>query len=416
MTDAGASDAIVPESPSDSDSDPEMELDPGTLLFTHIEYNTLDIQQAVDCLYRASMDLQRQKTINRYDKCSDIDTSFFEPFDINYTRQRFPTAREFLLQRLGKAISKRRQWLKYREEHALKLGQFLDPADSLRDLASILSETTATTFEVPTVAIERHRSSEGDLLSGESNSLGAQTTVSDLASTPNLASLRRARSISTIATETTYATTLGDEGRLRMPDIPEEGLDARPFECPYCHHIVSVPTTHAWMRHIYRDLQPYVCTFEGCPIGEETYESRHRWFNHEVQSHYHVWSCLGHCNEVFRDRQELEEHVKTNIEPIIPPAQLKIFVDMAARYPDKVNTDFECPLCASKITGTTSFEKHLGRHLEGLALFALPHPESVSPDASESADSDDSDDSASRDDSRDMHISSLRKAFSLAGL
>ena len=351
------------------------------------------------------MDLQRQKTTNRYDKCSDIDTSFFEPFDINYARQRFPSAKEFLVQRLGKAISKRRQWLKYREQHALKLGQFLDPAENILDSASTLSETTATTFEAPTVAFEHHNSFASNLPSGGSHSLGSEPSISDLAATFNLASLRRVQSMSTIATETTYATTFGDEGRLRMPDIPEEGLDTQPFECSYCHHIVSVSNTHAWMRHVYRDLQPYVCTFEECPIGEETYESRHRWFNHEMQSHYRVWPCLGHCNEVFLIREELEQHVRAHIEQNIPPAQLKVFVDMAARYPDKVHTEFECPLCASKITGTTSLEKHLGRHLEGLALFALPHPESVSIEASESGDSNDSEESYSQNEPLDIQIS-----------
>ncbi|KAL8791113.1 MAG: hypothetical protein Q9195_006057 [Heterodermia aff. obscurata] len=404
VEDAGASDAIIPESPSDSDSEPETRLGLGSVSVTHIEYNTLDIQQAIDCLYRASMDIQRQKTVNRYDKCSDIDISFFEPFDINYTRQKFPTAKEFLLQRLGKAISKRRQWLKYREQHALKLGQFLDPAENLLDSASILSETTATTFEIPTTAIEHGNSFESDLTSGGSHNLGSEPIVSDLATTFNMASLRRAQSMSTIATETTYATTLGDEGRLRMPDMPEEGLDTRPFECPYCHHIVSIQSTHAWMRHVYRDLQPYVCTFEGCSIGEETYESRHRWFNHEMQSHYRVWPCLGHCNEVFQIQEELEQHVRAHIERNIPSSQLKVFVDMAARYPDKLRTEFECPLCASRIAGAASLEKHLGRHLEGLALFALPHPESASNEASESGDSDDPEESAVPGEQLDVDI------------
>ena len=197
---------------------------------THIEYNTLDIKQAVDCLCRASMDLQKQKTVNRYDQCSDIDISFFEPFDVNYTRQKFPTAKEFLLQRLGKAISKRRQWLKYREQHAFKLGQFLDLVDNLLDSASILSETTATIFEVPTAAKEHHNSLENDLISGDSHNLDSEPSISNLAATFNLASLRREKAISTIATKTSYGTTLGDERRLRMPNMPEEGLDARPFE------------------------------------------------------------------------------------------------------------------------------------------------------------------------------------------
>ena len=77
IEDADVSDAITHETSSDSDSDPERELDTGSVTVTYIKYDTLDKQQAVDCLNRASMHLQRQKTVNKYDKCSDIDTSCF---------------------------------------------------------------------------------------------------------------------------------------------------------------------------------------------------------------------------------------------------------------------------------------------------------------------------------------------------
>lgn len=185
-----------------------------------------------------------------------------------------------------------------------------------------------------------------------------------------------------------------------MPDMPGTAHNARPFECPYCHKIVTVTNTHAWMRHVYRDLQPYVCTFEQCATGEETYESRHRWFNHEVQCHRRVWSCPGHCEEVFQDSDSFEAHVRDHNEQDIPTAQLKTFVDMAARHPDRLHTKSECPLCALPVVGATSLEKHLGRHLESLALFALPQLDSDSISASESEDSYDSLDSASQNESQ----------------
>ena len=99
------------------------------MTITELEYSMLDIQRAVECLYQASIDLQKRKITSRYDKCTDINTSFFEPFDIEYVRQKFPSAPNFLIQRLGKAISRRRQWLKYRELHASKLAQILELHD-----------------------------------------------------------------------------------------------------------------------------------------------------------------------------------------------------------------------------------------------------------------------------------------------
>ena len=98
-------------------------------------------------------------------------------------------------------------------------------------------------------------------------------------------------------------------------------------------------------------------------------------------------------------------HARAYIERNTLPFQLQVFVDMAARHPDRIQTESECPLCTSIIIGVTSLEKHLGRHLEGLALFALPHPESVSIEASKSDDFDDSESPAIQDESTDIDIS-----------
>lgn len=192
--------------PSDSESDSDIEHDAKGATSTQVECNTLDIQQAIECLYRVSIGLQRQKTTNRYEKCSDIDTSFFEPFDIEYVKQKCPAAEDFLLQRLGKAISRRRRWLKYRELHAVKLAQFLNqPEDNIPSSASIYSETTATTFEIPVATTEDQSITEDDLQSDHSDGMGLPPSFANPSGRFNLDSLRRVPSVSTIATETTYA-------------------------------------------------------------------------------------------------------------------------------------------------------------------------------------------------------------------
>jgi hypothetical protein len=58
-----------------------------------------------------------------------------------------------------------------------------------------------------------------------------------------------------------------------MPSMPSEAADERPFECPICHTIEIVSDTYGWMKHVYRDLQPYVCTYRDCGSADETFES-----------------------------------------------------------------------------------------------------------------------------------------------
>ncbi|KAF2185512.1 hypothetical protein K469DRAFT_576126, partial [Zopfia rhizophila CBS 207.26] len=52
-----------------------------------------------------------------------VEKSFFEEFDIQHVPEKFPTCEDFLVNRLGRAISSRRQYLTYREGHHKKLAK-----------------------------------------------------------------------------------------------------------------------------------------------------------------------------------------------------------------------------------------------------------------------------------------------------
>ena len=63
---------------------------------TEIGSIVLGIHESIDCLFRLSSVLRSNKRLtNRYTICADIDTSFYEPFDVEYTRQKFSIAEEF---------------------------------------------------------------------------------------------------------------------------------------------------------------------------------------------------------------------------------------------------------------------------------------------------------------------------------
>ncbi|OQE23428.1 hypothetical protein PENFLA_c011G00274 [Penicillium flavigenum] len=158
----------------------------------------------------------------------------------------------------------------------------------------------------------------------------------------------------TVASQTSYAQTIlnGAEGTV-LPSPPKESADGAPFECPYCFVIISITNRRAWARHVFNDLMPYLCIFPNCPTPHRLYESRRDWFSH-LQSQHSISESPG------------------------------IHVD--------------CPLCLSSVPSGKQLERHVGRHLEELALFALPRSEEDDDEAPiySDADSDGSHDSAAQ--------------------
>ena len=322
-----------------------------------IQQIIIEIAEVVNCLYRLSMSVRNPTGTQRYIKSAHIDTSFFEPFDVEHVNQKFPQAMTYLVERLGKAISRRRQYLKYRETHAAKIAQHLPPFFP-EDSGTVLSETTAS-------ALLAHNNPAEEVKS-------------------------------VAASESSYATSAGSVHRIRMPSMPRAARYGLPFECPYCRTIECVKDTNAWNKHVYRDLQPYICTFEKCTTSSEMYESRRQWFNHELHMHRRSWVCNGHCDHRFASSEALLSHIQKFYPGQYSDAQLPIVVQMWAG-PMENHANSACPLCLENITGTIQLQKHLGRHLEEIALFSLPN------DRFESDDEDDSE-IASKESTRDASI------------
>ncbi|KAJ5509451.1 hypothetical protein N7527_011594 [Penicillium freii] len=130
--------------------------------------------------------------------------------------------------------------------------------------------------------------------------------------------------------ETSYGGTLlegtGADGP-KIPLIPKNGTGKRPFECPYCFYIITVRDRRAWARHIFRDLMPYVCIFPGCSTPNKLYGGRRQWHHHVQQTHASASSTDG---------------------------------------------TYDCSICKQGSLPAVTFQRHVGQHLEELALFLLP--------------------------------------------
>ena len=154
---------------------------------SEVEQICLEILDVIKCLYRISTNVRSPGGNRRYGKAASIDISHFGPFDIDFVRSKFPKAKEYLVIRLGKATTRRRQFFKYQELHSTKLARNLDANDN----RTMPSETTAT---------ELTRKEQETLDRVDSESLGAES-------------------------ETSYATTAGDSTEAKWPPIPSEGIE-----------------------------------------------------------------------------------------------------------------------------------------------------------------------------------------------
>ncbi|KAF5879364.1 putative ankyrin repeat protein [Botrytis fragariae] len=305
---------------------------------------------------------------------------FDASYDIGHVREKHGSAKnsaDWLIVRLGKAITRRRQYLKYRNDHHGKLTRDWDDVMINEEEDKTIALTKATTFVENTTAVQTHGSDLG-------GSFGSQTSYE--------------------------ATTMGEStGVLNVPSHPKMGFEdvpfqfGSPFQCPYCLTEQVVKNRSAWKRHVFRDLKPYVCTFKGC--DQRMFSSRNEWFAHELQNHRREWACQQCQHAPFSSSSAYEVHLNSCHQVELKGSQLKALLLQSEEPVDKVSAT-ACRLCdqwetniedkeydykrlfpdkgqPSQSHGTSrQFRRHLGRHMEQLALFALPMNEDAMEDNS----------------------------------
>ncbi|KAK3989643.1 hypothetical protein QBC44DRAFT_369941 [Cladorrhinum sp. PSN332] len=131
----------------------------------------------------------------------------------------------------------------------------------------------------------------------------------------------------------TYGTTQStiNNGKARIPLTPNEAHGGQPFTCTVCYASVSGITTRSqWKKHVFSDLQPYCCILEDCDCiikgAVKIHGSTKDWTQQHEQDHSEKLS------------------------------------------------DQHCPFCSFSPCwdDRKSYYKHIGQHLQGIALAALP--------------------------------------------
>ncbi|KAL1635638.1 hypothetical protein SLS56_001691 [Neofusicoccum ribis] len=185
---------------------------------TELRQLAVSIRKRVTLLLRVSMSIRNPAAHDQLRRPVNIDTSYYEQFDIGHVQSKFPNAPKALVVSLGKAISRRRQYFKYRESHAKKLS-----------FGITLQDGDARTEPQPqsTVASSLPQNVKED-------------TVLDIE-----AEEKQSESGFTQTSFATSANEMSNQG-LKIPPLPKQAEGGGPFECPFCFMIISISTRRTW--------------------------------------------------------------------------------------------------------------------------------------------------------------------------
>jgi archaellum biogenesis ATPase FlaH len=157
--------------------------------------------------------------------------------------------------------------------------------------------------------------------------------------------------------------------RIDVPSRPknDDGQELEQFECPYCLLTKNVSNDRRWKKHVLEDLQPYVCTYGDCELYDHFFESRDAWFKHEAQQHRTKWSCNVDGHMEYDSEGHFLLHMRADHDQNFDEVQFSLVKSMFRRPTNSL--EGTCNLCDRP---SKNLRSHLSRHLQQIAICALP--------------------------------------------
>ena len=179
------------------------------------------VKDTISRLFRLSMLIRDANRTDRFTRALTHGKAIFDSdFDVNHVGQKFPRLmfkdKEWLKERLGRAITNRRNFLHYAREHQVKLsgqdGGEIYPSKSAPKSAPTVPDTKASTIALPVVP--KANSDQGD-----------------------------------VASETSYVTSVchpTDGSPIRLPHLRDISGGSALFVCPLCRTIQEIVSEKSW--------------------------------------------------------------------------------------------------------------------------------------------------------------------------
>ncbi|CAH0044981.1 unnamed protein product [Clonostachys solani] len=280
--------------------------------------------------------------------------------DITYVEDRFPKLRltPWLAQRLGEAISYRRESIRYRQTHRQKLQTMSDLSAPNED-----AQTLATTFK------------EVNWNGDQNQSLFQENSVES--------GNKSHENKSILSAGTSHVSAEANTAELRVPDLSNMILDGirldygQHIECPYCRTVQKPLNRHEWKKHVFQDLEPYVCLFEDCSF--KLFETRREWYEHETTfhgRHYSCRFCFTANPTMYVNESEMVDHIKLKHAANMTELQIPLLLQACEQKNHTLDTS-SCPFCSEwkadlNAETTKGYYRHISRHLQPLALASIP--------------------------------------------
>ena len=198
------------------------------------------VTDSVEELFKLSMLIRNATPRDRYSKATvDPKNPFDDNYDIAHVGEKHPKLEQerniWLKRVLGKAITQRREFLRYARNHRHKLA-----ADELPGIQS----AAQTNMEMrPKPAITESRAPTRQVSTPLTNSLGptkASTLLPHNLENPEIFD------DDAISTTSLVTSTVHDGENTRMSPLSSVSNGRPSFECPYCWHIIRCKHQRSW--------------------------------------------------------------------------------------------------------------------------------------------------------------------------
>ena len=174
------------------------------------------IGHTINCLLRLSIAIRNPAPYDQFRSRAGAEVAYYQTWDIQHVRDKFPDVNEKTAERIGKAMTQRRMYFRYREDHSGRLAQGLDS-----DVDVGGDEATTVASPIPDHLIDS--ASEQSPINGMT---GFDDALSD-------------------SSGTSFAPSSSGQDKLLEPPIPK-GYSEGPVKCPFCQMIIHIETLSAW--------------------------------------------------------------------------------------------------------------------------------------------------------------------------